>query len=60
MKHIEIKRTTLRYENGWTERNEDRIVTEYPVTIKVNGQELVTMICSPEFIEDMVIGFLAS
>lgn len=60
MKPIEVKRRTLRYINGLAEDTEDRIVTEYPVTIKLNGQELVTMVCTPEYIEDMVIGFLAS
>ena len=39
---------------------EDSIVTEFPVTIKMNGQEFVTMVSTPEYIEDMVIGFLAS
>jgi FdhD protein len=60
MKSIEIERTILRYENGEAENKEDIIVTEYPVTVKVNGQEFVTMVCTPEYIEDMVIGFLAS
>lgn len=39
---------------------EDQVVTEYPVTIKINGQEFATMVCSPEYVEDLVIGFLAS
>ncbi|WP_462413534.1 formate dehydrogenase accessory sulfurtransferase FdhD [Neobacillus sp. Marseille-QA0830] len=60
MKPIEVKRTTLRYENGHPEHTEEVIVTEYPVTIKLNGQELVTMVCTPEYIDDMVIGYLAS
>jgi FdhD protein len=60
MKPIEVKRSTLRYDNGWSEQSDDTIVTEYPLTIKLNGQELVTMICTPEYIEEMVIGFLAS
>ena len=60
MQPIEVKRKTLRFKNGSAEHTEDSIVTEYPVTIKLNGQEFVTMICTPEHIEDMVIGFLAS
>lgn len=39
---------------------EDLIVTEHPVTIKINGDEFVTLVCTPEYIEDMVIGYLAS
>jgi FdhD protein len=60
LKPIEVKRDILRFKNGHIEQAEDDIVTEFPVTIKINGQELVTMICTPEYIEDMVIGFLAS
>lgn len=57
MKPIEVKREVLRFVNGHAEKVEDSIVTEYPVTVKINGQEFVTMVCTPEFIEDMVIGF---
>jgi len=60
VKPIEVKRTTLRFTNGNAEQTEDHIVTEYPVTVKLNGTELVTMVCTPEYIEDLVIGFLAS
>lgn len=60
MKPIEVRRNIYRYENGHMEEKEDKIVTEFPVTVKVNGQEFVTMVCTPEYIEDMVIGFLAS
>ncbi|WP_449621067.1 formate dehydrogenase accessory sulfurtransferase FdhD [Robertmurraya sp. Marseille-Q9965] len=60
MKPIEVKRQTLRFQNGNAVATEDHVVTEYPVTIKLNEQELVTMVCTPEYIEDLVIGFLAS
>ncbi|WP_411861140.1 formate dehydrogenase accessory sulfurtransferase FdhD [Priestia megaterium] len=39
---------------------EDKIVTEFPVTVKIDEEEFVTMVCSPQYIEDMVIGYLAS
>ncbi|WP_411970502.1 formate dehydrogenase accessory sulfurtransferase FdhD [Priestia megaterium] len=42
------------------ENVEDKIVTEFPVTVKINEEEFVTMVCSPQYIEDMVIGYLAS
>jgi FdhD protein len=60
MKPIEVKRQIYRSNNGRIEHIEDSIVTEFPVTVKINGQEFVTMVCTPEYIEDMVIGFLAS
>ncbi|MEH7399424.1 formate dehydrogenase accessory sulfurtransferase FdhD [Gottfriedia acidiceleris] len=56
----EVRRRILRFENGETNDIEDSVVTEFPVTVKINGQELVTMVCTPEYIEDMVVGFLAS
>ncbi|WP_245203644.1 formate dehydrogenase accessory sulfurtransferase FdhD [Ammoniphilus resinae] len=39
---------------------EDLIVTEHPVTLKINGVEFATLVCTPEYMEDMAIGFLAS
>ncbi|MFY0783617.1 formate dehydrogenase accessory sulfurtransferase FdhD [Peribacillus simplex] len=60
MKAIEMKRDIIRITKGNMERTEDTVVTEFPVTVKINGQEFVTMVCTPEYIEDMVIGYLAS
>ncbi len=57
---IERKHKILHISNGYSSIKEDLIVTEFPVTIKVNREEFVTMVCSPEYIEDMVIGYLAS
>ncbi|WP_394554275.1 formate dehydrogenase accessory sulfurtransferase FdhD [Priestia aryabhattai] len=54
------KRTVLRFKNGEMESVEDKIVTEFPVTVKINEEEFVTMVCSPQYIEDMVVGYLAS
>ncbi|WP_213074524.1 formate dehydrogenase accessory sulfurtransferase FdhD, partial [Acinetobacter baumannii] len=41
-------------------RQTDRMVTEYPLTVMVNGSEFVTLVCTPEHIKELVIGFLAS
>lgn len=60
VKPVEVKREILRFGNGQAEKLEDSIVTEYTVTVKVNGEELVTMVCTPDYIEEMVIGYLAS
>ena len=38
----------------------DSYVTEFPLTIMVNGDEFATVICSPTHMEELVIGFLAS
>ena len=60
MKPIEVKRKTLRYLYGTTVETEDRIVTEYPLTIKINSQEFITLVCTPDYLEDLVIGYLSS
>lgn len=39
---------------------EDEIVTEVPLTIRINGEELATVVCSPDALEDLTVGFLAS
>ncbi len=54
------KRTVQRFSNGQFTEIDDQIATEHPITIHINGKELMTIVCSPEYIEDMVIGFLIS
>lgn len=50
----------IRYTKGEIKEVDDLIVTEHPVTIKLNGEEFATLVCTPEYIEEMAIGFLAS
>ncbi|MGD6794800.1 formate dehydrogenase accessory sulfurtransferase FdhD [Metabacillus indicus] len=50
----------MKLSGGSAAQAEDEIVTEYPLTVKLNGEEAVTMVSSPEYLEDMVIGYLAS
>ncbi len=38
----------------------DLVVQEYPITLYVNNQKLVTILCTPENIDDLVIGYLNS
>jgi len=40
------------------EKLKDRIVREVPLTILVNGKELVTLQCSPDKLEYLAVGFL--
>ena len=49
--------TIVRYHSGTFSKQTDEIVTESPITIKLNGKEYVTVVCTPNYIEDMVIGF---
>ena len=50
----------IRYEDGQLINTTDSYVTEFPLTINVNGTEFATVICSPTHMEELVIGFLAS
>ncbi|WP_322905733.1 formate dehydrogenase accessory sulfurtransferase FdhD [Paenibacillus campi] len=54
------QRTMIRYERGQLEEKQDVVVSEQPITVKVNGEEFVTLVCTPQYVEDMTIGFLAS
>jgi FdhD protein len=40
--------------------DEDAVVVEFNLTILLNGQELVTLLCSPEKLEFLAAGFLCS
>ncbi|MGB8956205.1 MAG: formate dehydrogenase accessory sulfurtransferase FdhD [Tumebacillaceae bacterium] len=60
MQPLVKKRSVRSYRDGGFRDVEDDVVTEYPVTILLDEEEFATMVCSPEHIEDLVIGFLAS
>ena len=54
------RRELIRYEQGNVHAVLDNVVTEWPVTIMLNGEEFATLVCSPGDIEDLAIGYLAS
>lgn len=39
---------------------DDAVVTEFPLTILLNNQELVTLLCSPRNLDYLAVGFLLS
>jgi FdhD protein len=39
---------------------EDTVVRELPLTIFLNGQEMMTLLCSPSALDDLAVGFLFS
>ncbi len=59
-KQMLVTNQVLHYKNGIVQVVDDVIVTEYPITIILNDQEFATIVCSPEHIDELVIGFLAS
>ncbi len=52
--------TYLRYDGRQSSRTERPVVREAPWTIHVNDQELVTLFCTPEKLNFLVLGFLAA
>lgn len=50
----------LRYDRGRSKPTERPVVREAPWTIHVNDQELVTLFCTPEKLNFLVLGFLAA
>ncbi|AQQ54108.1 formate dehydrogenase accessory sulfurtransferase FdhD [Planococcus lenghuensis] len=56
----DTERAVLRYTKEGFAEVEDRVAIEQPLTIKINGKEFMTIVCTPEYMEDMAVGFLAS
>ena len=50
----------IRLNSGERNIEKDLIVKEIPFTILVNGQEIVTLLCSPDKLEYLAVGFLLS
>ncbi len=39
---------------------DDEVAAEFPLTIRLDGEEFATLVCSPDRLADLVVGFLAS
>jgi len=50
----------LRFTKEGRSSLEEVVAREFPVTIMLNDQELVTMLCSPNNLKYLVVGFLSS
>ena len=50
----------VRLEGGRPRETSDTVVREIPVTLYLNDKELVTMVCSPDHLEELATGFLCS
>ncbi|HLR08522.1 MAG TPA: formate dehydrogenase accessory sulfurtransferase FdhD [Bacillota bacterium] len=51
----------IRYQGNHTPFvGEDIIATEFPFTIVINGTEFATIVCSPTYLLELAVGFLAS
>jgi len=49
-----------RYSGKGLEICEDTVVREVPITLFVNDEELVTMVCTPDSLKELAVGFLCS
>ena len=49
-----------RYDKGNIKETSDIVVREYPLTIYLNGEEMVTLLCSPKSLDNLTLGFLLS
>ncbi|TCP59307.1 FdhD protein [Tumebacillus sp. BK434] len=58
--HKVVSRQVLTYRDGALEHRDDQVVTEYPLTIFLNDEEFATLVCTPEHLESLTVGFLAS
>ncbi len=38
----------------------DQVVREFPLKIHINGKEIVTLACSPEYLDELAVGYLFS
>ncbi|WP_314002417.1 formate dehydrogenase accessory sulfurtransferase FdhD [uncultured Paenibacillus sp.] len=52
--------TVRRFENGAWATGADEVAEETPVTIRLDGMEFATIVCSPTDLDDLIYGFLAS
>ncbi len=50
----------IKYKNNEFETLTDKVATEFPLTIYINDTEFATLVCTPDHLEELVIGFLAS
>lgn len=50
----------IKYTAGSLSPAEDEVVKEIPVTLFLNDEELVTLVCSPTHLKELAVGFLCS
>jgi FdhD protein len=50
----------LKYDGSASFETDDEIAKEFALTLKLDGEEFATLVCSPSHLQELVIGFLAS
>jgi len=59
-KETAIRRPIIRYDAAGLREETDWIAVESALTIRLDGEEFATMVCTPSDLEELVYGFLAS
>lgn len=54
------KYNIIRIKDRGVLKEEDTVVIEYPFTIFLNDEEIITLLCSPNSLKELTIGFLHS
>jgi len=57
---VTVQQPIIRFVDDEPREMNDEVAIEYPLTVVVDGEEFATMVCTPTYIEELVIGFLAS
>lgn len=57
---ITTNRKMWRYSDGELKEKDDKVAEEFPLTIYLNDVEFATLVCSPQHLTELVIGFVAS
>lgn len=55
-----IRRPIISYRRGQTAQTDDSIVKEFPLAIFLNGTEIISLMCLPQDMQELAIGFLYS
>lgn len=50
----------IRGNDGAFQQMKDKVIKEFPLTITINGQDLITLVCSPMHLDELVAGYLSS
>lgn len=53
-------RVILQVNQGERHEKADQLAVEFPLTLDLNGNEFVTLLCTPQEVEDLAVGFLYS
>ncbi|KAB8132665.1 formate dehydrogenase accessory sulfurtransferase FdhD [Gracilibacillus oryzae] len=54
------KISVVKFDGTHLDETEDNAAVEFPLTIQLDGEEFATMVCSPDYLKELVLGFLAS